>query len=645
MSNLVSSPKNVVYVNGGQTYNVSAADDVININTTLGATEIVLPNIVNQGLDYYPKKFTVNDTGGAAGTNPITISAVGNQVNSAASTILNRNNVSSEIVIVSKTEYLVNTDNGGSTGIFGSGTVGQLAYFSASTVIGSLTNTQVTALLNVFTGDSGAGGIKGLVPAPASGDASKFLRGDGTWASAAAGSGTINTVAKFTTTSTVGNSNITDDGTYVSISTSVGIGIATPTAKLQIDGTTATQAVSSFLVRNSLGGELIKLLNDGSALIGINTFAVTNTNMFNNSVNFYINGTTLKGIYKDNSGNDYPLIIPNLENTNLVSTDNARTFTLKTGGTSSQYLGILNDGGGSLLRLAGNNRILMLTSTDSGGDISIGDGSNTKQVYTYGSITLYPATGGDYTTTVAGTTGVVNVDRISSGAYAKIEGNPGDPYFKVKAAENVLAGLNASNQQIHRMDNRGFTQIFDTSGTEQVWLSSQTYYNFLGRNTRIGGSYGTPTAKFEVIGSGSTSATITALFQNSSASASLTIKDDLTSLFGGAVTAPQVINTPFAVSVSTNAGTVTRSYRNNNFTNSSAATMTITLSTTGAVDGDEVKVRIYDASAVAQTITWVNTENSTITVPPTSNGSTTLPLTAGFQYNGATSKWRCIGYA
>jgi len=33
----------------------------------------------------------------------------------------------------------------------------------------------------VFTGDSGAGGSEGLVPAPAIGDATKFLKGDGTW--------------------------------------------------------------------------------------------------------------------------------------------------------------------------------------------------------------------------------------------------------------------------------------------------------------------------------------------------------------------------------------------------------------------------------------------------------------------------------
>lgn len=47
-----------------------------------------------------------------------------------------------------------------------------------------LTATQATALLNAFTGDSGSGGVKGLVPAPASGDAAagKFLKANGAWA-------------------------------------------------------------------------------------------------------------------------------------------------------------------------------------------------------------------------------------------------------------------------------------------------------------------------------------------------------------------------------------------------------------------------------------------------------------------------------
>jgi hypothetical protein len=160
----------------------------------------------------------------------------------------------------------------------------------------------------------------------------------------------------------------------------------------------------------------------------------------------------------------------------------------------------------------------------------------------------------------------------------------------------------------------------------------------------LGGTRGrAATPFFDVMGPGSTSATTTALFQNSASVAALTIKDDLTSTFGGIVTVPQIITTPATITVTANAGTVTRANRINKFTNSSAATMTITMSTTAALDGDMVQVRIYDFSAAAQTITWVNTENSSVTVPATSNGSTALPLTVGFQYNSATSKWRCIG--
>lgn len=111
------------------------------------------------------------------------------------------------------------------------------------------------------------------------------------------------------------------------------------------------------------------------------------------------------------------------------------------------------------------------------------------------------------------------------------------------------------------------------------------------------------------------------------------------------LTVPQIINTSNAITASANAATVPITSRISTVTNNSAATLTITITTTSAVDGQEVMVRILDSSAAAQTITWVNTENSTISVPTTSNGSTTLPVTVGFQYNALTSKWRCIGNA
>lgn len=62
---------------------------------------------------------------------------------------------------------------------------------SVSSAWASVTPTDATALLDAMVGDSGAGGTKGLVPAPATGDATagKYLKADGTWATPSGGSG------------------------------------------------------------------------------------------------------------------------------------------------------------------------------------------------------------------------------------------------------------------------------------------------------------------------------------------------------------------------------------------------------------------------------------------------------------------------
>lgn len=122
-------------------------------------------------------------------------------------------------------------------------------------------------------------------------------------------------------------------------------------------------------------------------------------------------------------------------------------------------------------------------------------------------------------------------------------------------------------------------------------------------------------------------------------------RTDAAQTFTGTQTFSQVITTANAITATSNAATIPVTSRHNIVTNNSAATLTITLTTSGAVNMQTVVVQILDSSAVAQTVTWVNTENSTVTAPVTSNGSTTLPLTVGFMYNLATSKWRCIASA
>lgn len=84
----------------------------------------------------------------------------------------------------------------GGTGLDTSASTG---YPSLSAGTWSVVNaTTLTAALNAVVGDSGAGGTKGLVPAPAAGDAaaSKYLKADGTWATVSGGGGlTVGTTA------------------------------------------------------------------------------------------------------------------------------------------------------------------------------------------------------------------------------------------------------------------------------------------------------------------------------------------------------------------------------------------------------------------------------------------------------------------
>lgn len=77
----------------------------------------------------------------------------------------------------------------GGTGLDTSGSTGYPSLSAGTWSVVSATT--LTAALNAVVGDSGAGGTKGLVPAPAAGDAaaSKYLKADGTWATVSGGGG------------------------------------------------------------------------------------------------------------------------------------------------------------------------------------------------------------------------------------------------------------------------------------------------------------------------------------------------------------------------------------------------------------------------------------------------------------------------
>lgn len=129
-----------------------------------------------------------------------------------------------------------------------------------------------TALLSAFVGDSGSGGTKGLVPAPAAGDTTKFLKGDGTFA-AIPGGGDL-----------LAANNLSDLSNVVTARTNLGLMPSSPGGRLTFASVTpvmtssVTGAASTYyaphehqycpiydgtnFVMSNLGGELSQTATD-----------------------------------------------------------------------------------------------------------------------------------------------------------------------------------------------------------------------------------------------------------------------------------------------------------------------------------------------------------------------------------------------
>lgn len=169
-------------------------------------------------------------------------------------------------------------------------TLGMLAQVATARFLGrttagtgdveSLTAAQATALLDAMVGDSGSGGTKGLVPAPASGDAAagKFLKADGTWAApAGGGSGTVNSGSQyqFTYYASAGtavsgtNALVTDASDLIGINKTSSIG-----AQLHVVSGSASRPAAIFASAVSPTADVMRVSADNGTTTH---FAVTST--------------------------------------------------------------------------------------------------------------------------------------------------------------------------------------------------------------------------------------------------------------------------------------------------------------------------------------------------------------------------------
>lgn len=98
---------NIKYVTGVTQYVVNNDDGTINVDASVNAITIILPNILNSGYYGTAKGFIINDISNNASVNNITIVAANNSVNSASSVIINQNGGTAKCSIANQNEWFI----------------------------------------------------------------------------------------------------------------------------------------------------------------------------------------------------------------------------------------------------------------------------------------------------------------------------------------------------------------------------------------------------------------------------------------------------------------------------------------------------------------------------------------------------------
>lgn len=258
------------------------------------------------------------------------------------------------------------------------------------------TATQVTADLSAMIGDSGAGGTKGLVPAPAAGDAaaSKFLKADGTWAtvSGGGGSGTVTSVAASFTGGiiSVGGSPVTTSGTLA-------LTVAGTSGGIPYFSSSSAWASSAALGANQIvvGG------GAGAAPVSRTQFTVSSTGMVAIAPGTLVDGT---------SGFAFTATMP----TTITAANNAVNIQVTSAGTSAFGQRAINADLLAGYTGSANNTCARFANAMAGTGTTLVTGENT--IVNSGANCLAIAT---TTGTNVGNIGVANGGNVNVGLYGR----------------------------------------------------------------------------------------------------------------------------------------------------------------------------------------------------------------------------------
>jgi hypothetical protein len=260
---------------------------------------------------------------------------------------------------------------------------------------------------------------------PNDGDAQQVLTTDGngvlTWTTQSSGSGTLNTLAKFTSATTIGNSNLSDDGTRVIVGGSlIDVGVWGAAASTVTLGNTNTG--SSVNIVGGTNG-----INIGAAAAGTNITVAGGGNLYTLNLGA---GTTLGGITQTiNIGNG--------------STTGVKNVTIGSNATTSSTT--LISGSGALNLNASINQPTNINIGTSTGTVSIGNSLSTTAIAGATSITGATTinTTGNANTTIgsATTTGTTTIATNNTSGRFVVSGLP----VLTSSTDDVLI-VNASNQ-------------------------------------------------------------------------------------------------------------------------------------------------------------------------------------------------------
>lgn len=241
-------------------YGAFAVLPLYNQSGTAGATDFLInrtENSLGSGSQLFAdyqvggiSKYSVDHLGAVTEYLPSTFIKVGNSSNQSASVAMSGDGALSStgvLTIANNAITNIKLNTMAASTIKANSTVSTAAPQD-------ITAPQLTAMLSTFTGDSGSGGVNGLVPAPASGDAAsgKYLKADGTWATVVATASVGHTGSSTLYIEYVRSTSICTSGTCSVDSKSDGIDSVTfvSTGRYAVNFHTGTWSVAPSCVVN-----------------------------------------------------------------------------------------------------------------------------------------------------------------------------------------------------------------------------------------------------------------------------------------------------------------------------------------------------------------------------------------------------------